>query len=291
MKILIVADLHGQIPQIKTKDFDIILSPGDVCEDKYHRKYISQWFEEIKKGYKKSAFKYMIETLPKEELAQIEQKRLLGGKKVLEWLNKQGKRVYWVAGNWDGKPTTKEKEDTLFEQYEMIYKLFYEELDQNLKDFENVENIHLKLKKLPHINIFGLGRTFHPEFTKEVQAALNEKERKKLTQIDAKLKQKITQIYEKRDKTKPTIILTHNSPYKTKLDKINNPQSSAHGKHIGSTIAKWMVTELQPEIFIGSHVHEAKGIEKIGKTTCLNTGFGKDINYIIDTKNMTIKEL
>ncbi|MFT4311294.1 MAG: metallophosphoesterase family protein [Candidatus Woesearchaeota archaeon] len=292
MKILLLADLHGKIPKIKTKDFDIILSPGDICEDKYHRKYVDLWLKEIKKGYKKSAYAYMEETLTEKQIEKLEQKRINGGKKLLKNLAKQKKPVYWIPGNWDGrKDRTHKEEKTLYQRYSSLYNFFFEKTDKDLKDFENVENIHFKIKKLPYANLIGVGRTMHPEYTKEVLENLNEKEKEKLTKKYEKIKQKIRSLYEKRDKTKPTIIISHNSPYKTKLDKINSPGSPAHNKHIGSTISKWMIKELQPDLFIGSHVHEAKGKIKIGKTTCVNTGFGPEINYVVDTKKMSIKEI
>jgi Icc-related predicted phosphoesterase len=197
-----------------------------------------------------------------------------------------------VPGNWDGrKDRTKQKEETTYQKYEGLYDFFFEKTDEDLKDFKTVENIHFKIKKLADVNIIGVGRTMHPEYTKEVLSKVTDKEKEKLTKKYEKIKDTIRKLYEKRDKKKPTIILSHNSPYKTKLDKINNPESPAHGAHIGSTISKWIIEELQPEIFIGSHVHEAKGKIKIRKTTCLNTGFGPEINYEINTKNMKIKEL
>jgi hypothetical protein len=61
------------------------------------------------------------------------------------------------------------------------------------------------------------------------------------------------------------IVLSHAPPYGI-LDKIHS------GHHIGSRILLNAIKKHPPSFVLCGHVHEAKGIKKIGKTTVINLG-------------------
>ena len=90
---------------------------------------------------------------------------------------------------------------------------------------------------------------------------------------------------------KPTIFLTHNVPYNTKLDIIVNEDSPVNGKHYGSNLARAMIEKHQPLLAIGGHMHEHFGKDRIRKTTILNSGFGPHVNTLIEIKNGKIKNI
>ena len=63
-----------------------------------------------------------------------------------------------------------------------------------------------------------------------------------------------------------TILVAHCPPKDTKIDRV------ASGEHIGSISVRKFVEKTQPLLVISGHVHEAQGVDKIGKTTLVNPG-------------------
>ncbi len=62
------------------------------------------------------------------------------------------------------------------------------------------------------------------------------------------------------------ILLTHNPPYNTVVDKLS------WGEHVGSMSIRRFVEERQPILHVCGHIHEARGVDKIGKTVIVNPG-------------------
>ncbi|HIP75163.1 MAG TPA: YfcE family phosphodiesterase [Thermococcus paralvinellae] len=62
------------------------------------------------------------------------------------------------------------------------------------------------------------------------------------------------------------ILLMHVPPYGTKVDR------TFTGLHVGSKALKRFIEEKQPPLVICGHIHEAGGIDKIGKTLIVNPG-------------------
>ncbi len=62
------------------------------------------------------------------------------------------------------------------------------------------------------------------------------------------------------------ILVTHDPPYNTALD------LNLRHEHVGSRSVRNLIEEKQPLLALCGHIHEARGIEKIKKTTCVNAG-------------------
>ncbi|MGQ9818166.1 MAG: metallophosphoesterase [bacterium] len=62
------------------------------------------------------------------------------------------------------------------------------------------------------------------------------------------------------------IFVSHSPPYKTKVDK------TLMGIHAGSKKVREFIERYQPQICICGHIHEARNIDQIGKTTIVNPG-------------------
>jgi Icc-related predicted phosphoesterase len=62
------------------------------------------------------------------------------------------------------------------------------------------------------------------------------------------------------------ILLSHAPPHGTDLDK------TIMGAHLGSEFVKDLIYDEQPDLVICGHIHEGRGVEKLGKTTIVNTG-------------------
>ena len=52
------------------------------------------------------------------------------------------------------------------------------------------------------------------------------------------LSQKLDKAYDKKKNKLPTIFISHNVPYNTRLDIVNDKKSYAYKKHLGSMVAR-----------------------------------------------------
>ncbi len=52
-----------------------------------------------------------------------------------------------------------------------------------------------------------------------------------------------------------------------------------------------MIEKFQPLVCIGGHMHEHFGKCKIKKTTVINTGFGSNVNTMMELEGNKIKKL
>ena len=64
----------------------------------------------------------------------------------------------------------------------------------------------------------------------------------------------------------PLILMAHQPPLDTKIDKITN------GMHVGSTAVRSFIEKHQPLICFSGHIHEGVGIDSIGATKLINPG-------------------
>ncbi len=64
----------------------------------------------------------------------------------------------------------------------------------------------------------------------------------------------------------PILLVSHTPPAHTLLDRL------IHGKHVGSTAIRRLIETHQPDLCITGHIHEAKGEDRIGRTTIINPG-------------------
>jgi Icc-related predicted phosphoesterase len=161
---------------------------------------------------------------------------------------------------------------------------------QLTKGIKNLVDCQLQIHKFEYFNILGYGCTNFPEKLR-IRKIKNKKQKKTIENLYKKIFDSIRKPYLKRNKKKPTIFLSHNMLYKTKMDKINAPGSPVHGKHYGSTVSKEFVKKYQPLVCIGGHMHEYFGKEKVGKTTVINSGYGAKVNTLLELKNGKIKKI
>ncbi len=72
----------------------------------------------------------------------------------------------------------------------------------------------------------------------------------------------------------PTIFVSHTPPINTNVDKISS------GAHVGSAAIRKIIEKYQPELCLCGHIHEAAGIDKIGKTPIFNPGMVSKGGYV-----------
>ncbi len=71
------------------------------------------------------------------------------------------------------------------------------------------------------------------------------------------------------------IVISHNPPKDTKVDMISN------GMHVGSALYREFLETYQPLLSVSGHVHEAVGIDTVGKTTVINPGALMEGRYAV----------
>jgi uncharacterized protein len=86
-------------------------------------------------------------------------------------------------------------------------------------------------------------------------------------------------------KDKPVIFVSHQPPAGTSLDAVFG------GRHVGSKSVRNFIEKLQPLICFTGHIHEAAGIDSIGRTRLINPGPLKDGGYAYAKFNRDIKQL
>ncbi|MFI3272506.1 MAG: metallophosphoesterase [Pseudomonadota bacterium] len=73
---------------------------------------------------------------------------------------------------------------------------------------------------------------------------------------------------------KHVLLVSHTPPVNTTCDAI------AAGVHVGSTAVRDFIQDVQPDLCICGHIHEAIGTDTIGRTTIINPGSFADGGYI-----------
>lgn len=279
MKILVIGDLHGQMPKIHFKEFDVIIAPGDFCSDKDIRKYSLKSYKEFLSN--PSKYRNWWDIVGRTKAKKIMTDSLSSGRKILKKLDTLGVPVYIIPGNWDFAGKDKD--------WKFSNKNYYREyLTKNLK---NVKSIHSKIAKFEDIILIGYGLANGPELLKYRDYEKIPKSRYKKNILKYK---KLTKRYDKlflRAKDKPVIFLSHNVPFNTKLDRIVNKDSPRNGYHYGSNLARKMILRHKPLLCIGGHMHEHYGTCKLGMTLVLNAGFGGEKNTLIELKDGKIKSI
>ena len=84
----------------------------------------------------------------------------------------------------------------------------------------------------------------------------------------------------------PLVLVVHNPPHNTKLDKIKE------GDHVGSKAIREFITSNKPLLCISAHIQEAFGEDKIGDTTLFYPGALSEGRYglvEIDPKTKSVK--
>lgn len=294
MKILVIGDLHGRKPRIHFKDFDCIVQIGDVCCDKELGPIFKKAFkvaketpEKVKGGFGK----FIDLKFGKRAINKMEKKSLEVGKEILKYLDSFAKPIFFIPGNWDdswGKTRIKDRSRNSYVYLKSFLDEFLGEVINKklVKGLKNLRSCQFEYQCFNDVCFVGYGLSNAPEepysLSRLKKAKINKEQYQRLKRAYKKIQDKLRNAYLKRDKKLPVIFLTHNIPYNTKLDIVENKDSYAYKKHLGSTIARSFCKKYQPLLCIGGHIHEGKGRDKIGKTIVINPGFGRDAQVLID---------
>lgn len=295
VKFLIIGDLHGAIPKMHFKDFDAIIAPGDFCSDKNIRPLYKEFFRLLKSDKELKWWEFISDKCGKKKYGQYIKESLERGRQVLIHLNSFNKPVFIVPGNWDqskNETKIKDPEKDYYSHERWFLDLFLTGSTNNIlkKGLKNIRDCHYQVHKFKGISIFGYGNSSGKE--KITENKLKDKHKiNVLDNICSKIFAKIDMTYANHDRNQPTIFLSHNIPYNTKLDVVNNKKSHLHNKHFGSLASRYFCMKYSPLVCIGGHIHEHFGKCKLGKTTVINAGYGGKVNTLLEIENSRIKSI
>lgn len=127
--------------------------------------------------------------------------------------------------------------------------------DKNLIDFFEKRGIslHGKGKIIENVGFYGFGGARTPYNTP-------------LEPSEEELKEGLTKAHEQIKNCEFRVQVTHMPPARTRLDVLFT------GAHVGSEIIRNFIEKVQPDVAISAHIHEARGLDEIGKTKLINSG-------------------
>ena len=299
MRILCVGDLHGRKPILLTKDFDVMVFVGDVCDDREIAPLYKSYFSKLEKVGESSTFLGFDDFVTKKlgsskKLDVMERKSLKKGAEVMKYLDSFGKPSFMVGGNWDesyGRSRIRDMNKSYYNYLKWFYDSWAgDEINPRLiRGLKNVRNCMLHNVEFGGINFVGYGLSSAPE-SLDVRKKGMEKKGYRLSGVEiGRLKRaydriivKLVGAYNGRDKKLATFFISHNVPNGTKLDVVTDKRSYAYKKHLGSTIARWFCSRYKPVVCVGGHIHDHRGRDKIGRTIVINPGYGKRAQVLID---------
>ncbi len=83
---------------------------------------------------------------------------------------------------------------------------------------------------------------------------------------DGEIELGLLKAYEEVKDAKMKVQLTHMPPARTAIDRIPS------GAHVGSEAVRKFIETRRPDVAVSAHIHEAKGVDDLGKTTLVNPG-------------------
>jgi uncharacterized protein len=71
------------------------------------------------------------------------------------------------------------------------------------------------------------------------------------------------------------LMICHTPPYDTRLDRLMN------GTPVGSPAVRAFIEAHRPDVAVVGHIHEGRGIDRVGDTVVLNPGALRDGGYVL----------
>lgn len=255
MRILAIGDPHGDLKKIKeipVKDVDLILLTGDLGSSSLMRKIAFEDIERKKNGWsdKKRSRKDL-------KLAFMEAYNSTLA--VINYLRKIDP-VYTIFGNVESsnKETKKLSEEIGF-RLPLLY--------NRLISLKNVNVLNNRVANFSGLRVGGLNyfydvswvKEFHPE---DYPSCMY------LAKKSTKKAKRILDWFEKLE-----VLVCHQPPFRI-LDRVTSKFAPPDwiGKHAGSKILLDYIKKKAPKYVFCGHIHEGKGMKKIGKTKIYNLG-------------------
>lgn len=285
MKILVVGDFQGKFPEklkkkIAKEEFDFVIGVGDYTGGDYWRPYLKYQFRESEKGKSMADLKTPEEFFGKKKLRGMEKTDIECGKKVLNELNKLGKKVYFVFGNTD---------DGWYD-YPFSRKM---KAKKSLKNFvgnkKNLFEMTYRNRKFKDLGLSGFGGYMDLKWYLKKKGDSKEVNQRRLKRIVNSRKLFFKNL--KRLSGKQKIFVLHYPP-KGVFDIIKDKGNAHSGKSSGIEFFTEAIRKYNPRLVLCGHMHEYQGVKKIGQSLVVNpgdAGEGKAAVIDIDEKGTKVR--
>lgn len=261
MKIIAIGDIEGKMPKnllsnIKKEKPDLIIYTGDFPDRSAGRKIEwSLWDMKLdRKTFRKEFLR---------RSSKIIDKEMESGKSVMRKLAGMRIPILFLFGNHDMDERNK--------KYPLL---------EYSKKFKNMVYLHKKCIRIDNFIFVGHGGYRGFASKQDMFRKVTGAEKKKIEMLKARYRRELGKIFSNK---KNVIFITHDVPYGTKFDKINNPDSPINGKHIGDDVYREFILRKRPMLHICGHMHEYQGKTKLGKTPVILPGFGQKGKYAVIT--------
>lgn len=124
-------------------------------------------------------------------------------------------------------------------------------------------DIHLRVRELaPGIGLMGVGLSTPTPFgtPSEVDESV--------------IGQWLDETHARAGDFEKLIVAVHEPPHGTKVDLLGT------GAHVGSELVRKFIERTQPDVVLTGHIHEASGVEMIGRTPVINPGMLAGGGYV-----------
>ncbi|MBI2041204.1 MAG: metallophosphoesterase [DPANN group archaeon] len=251
MKIFALGCTHGKLPKSFSKDAskaDVIVCTGDMAA-------AGPYMAPGKYKTVKSLYEWW-DSLSKSELNKLQKKIDRSYYDVVEKLSSSKKPLVVIRGNMYRAKSGDKFTRKLFNKYNVKY------APVGKRKIYSYDFISLDFHYETH-NVRSEGKASK----REIKRLINFFRLKLFKKNFPKLLKK----------SKNAIIVSHVPPYRC-LDALGGPHMPKKliGKHVGSKLLRNAIEKYKPILVICSHIHEARGVARIGKTTVVNVGsFGQ----------------
>jgi Icc-related predicted phosphoesterase len=284
LRILAIGDFHGKLPNklfnlAKSDKIDVIVTQGDFSGNAE----LSRLFFKYVYGMEIS----LSEAIGKKKADALEKRNFQSGVGVIKKLDSIGKPVIAITGNWDYSKwhDVGSRYKYLDEERKYINR-FYSFLSKT----KNIFIVDFNHKHISGINFVGYPRSSYPGMITKKKIKNDKKLLKKINLTKKDNKSFYTRLRNLFNKN--TVFISHNVPFKTKLDVIK--RKIEKGKHYGSYLARKVILDLKPMLTICGHMHENQGIIKLGNTPVVNVGAaneGEGALITLDVEKKKVKSI
>jgi Icc-related predicted phosphoesterase len=246
VRILFVSDFHGRVPDLSRWAADLVLAGGDYCEVDEIRKLK---FEALSQGrpvkdWPELAGRARAETLVRRALDE--------GSAVVRRLADDGRPTLAIPGN----------SDRVALEWPALADRVQPRPD--VPELGSVTDIDLRVVMFGGVAFAGLGGWSGPANPQRLENDI------------ATLRVEWERLLAERAAgglaPPPLVLMSHNVPYASTLDGVNNPDlpAFAQGKLVGSHRCRAALDAFRPVLCLSGHLHENYGrTERIDRTLCL----------------------
>ena len=126
-----------------------------------------------------------------------------------------------------------------------------------------VESIHGRCRRIGDFSFLGVGGSSPSPFNTPFELS------------EVEIASILEKAYSSCQTQLKTIVVSHSPPRDTKVD------IAFTGEHVGSQTVRDLVQRKHPELLLCGHIHEAKGMDRIGETLIVNPGPARHGNCVI----------